>query len=107
MQVEGHDDVWAIGDCAAVPDPANPGQSCPPTAQHAMRQDSRVAGNVAAALGHGERRRFTFKTLGLVVDLGRRRAIGSGPTDAHGRDRRSRRVLSRAAPSERIHPATG
>jgi NADH:ubiquinone reductase (H+-translocating) len=75
MQVVGRDDVWAIGDCAAVPDPANPGQACPPTAQHAMRQGTRLARNVAAALGHGAGRPFTFKTLGLVVDLGRRQAV--------------------------------
>jgi NADH dehydrogenase len=75
MRVTGRDDVWAIGDCAAVPDPANPGRPCPPTAQHAMRQGARLAGNVAAALGHGELRPFTFKTIGLVVDLGRRQAV--------------------------------
>jgi NADH dehydrogenase len=75
MQVKGREGVWAIGDCAAVPDPANPGRSCPPTAQHAMRQGTRLAGNVAAALGHGRKRPFTFKTLGLVVDLGRRQAV--------------------------------
>jgi NADH:quinone reductase (non-electrogenic) len=75
MQVRGRDDVWSIGDCAAVPDPANPGQACPPTAQHAMRQGRRLADNIAAALGHGERRPFTFKTIGLVVELGRRRAV--------------------------------
>jgi NADH:ubiquinone reductase (H+-translocating) len=75
MQVRGREDVWAIGDCAGVPDPANPGEPCPPTAQHAMRQGTLVGGNVAAALGHGKRRPFTFKTLGLVVDLGRRQAV--------------------------------
>jgi NADH dehydrogenase len=75
MQVTGRNDVWAIGDCAAVPDPANPGRPCPPTAQHAMRQGTHVAGNVAAALGHGEPQSFTFRTIGLVVDLGRRQAV--------------------------------
>jgi NADH dehydrogenase len=40
-----------------------------------MRQGARVAGNIAAALGHGDRRPFTFKTIGLVVDLGRRQAV--------------------------------
>lgn len=72
MQVEGRDNVWAIGNCAAVPDPANPDGW---TAQHAMRQGHHVAGNVAAALGQGKRRPFTFKTLGLVVDLGRHQAV--------------------------------
>jgi NADH dehydrogenase len=40
-----------------------------------MRQGALVANNVAAALGHGQREPFTFKTIGLVVDLGRRKAV--------------------------------
>ena len=76
MQVAGHDDVWAIGDCAAVPDPARSGQPCPPTAQHAIRQGRVVARNVAAALGAGGRkRRFRYKTKGVFVDMGRRKAV--------------------------------
>jgi NADH:ubiquinone reductase (H+-translocating) len=75
MQVEGHRGVWAMGDCAAVPDPAEPGQKCPSTAQHAMRQSDCLSNNIAAALGHGKQRPFAFKTLGLVVDLGRRQAV--------------------------------
>ncbi len=75
MEVEGRDDVWAMGDCAAVPDPAQAGRACPPTAQHAMRQGTRVARNVAAALGHGRKRPFRFRTIGMVVDLGRRQAV--------------------------------
>jgi NADH dehydrogenase len=78
-QVEGFDDVWAIGDAAAIPDPARPGQPSPPTAQHALRQARTVAKNVAAALGGGDagRRReaFTYKTLGVFVDMGRHRAV--------------------------------
>jgi NADH:ubiquinone reductase (H+-translocating) len=75
LQVEGRTDIWAIGDCAAVPNPADPGRPCPPTAQHAMRQGTHAARNVAAALGHGRRRPFRFRTIGLVVDLGRRQAV--------------------------------
>jgi NADH dehydrogenase len=77
MQVEGHADVWAIGDAAAVPDPARKGQPSPPTAQHAMRQGRRVARNVAAALGVGRRRPFRYRTLGVFVDMGRREAVAS------------------------------
>jgi NADH dehydrogenase len=81
MQVEGHDNVWAIGDCAAVPDPARKGEPCPPTAQHAIRQGRVVAHNVAAALGAGGRKkRFTYKTKGVFVDMGRREAVAmTGP----------------------------
>jgi NADH dehydrogenase len=82
LQVAGFDNVWAIGDCAAVPDPARKGQPCPPTAQHAIRQ-GRVAGrNVAGALGGSGRRRrkFTYKTKGVFVDMGRRKAVATtGP----------------------------
>jgi NADH dehydrogenase len=76
-QVEGFRDVWAIGDAAAVPDPARPGQPSPPTAQHALRQARTVARNVAAALGGGELRRqpFRYRTLGVFVDMGRHQAV--------------------------------
>ena len=48
LHVQGEDGVWAIGDSAAVPDPARPGRPCPPTSQHAIRQGRTVARNVAA-----------------------------------------------------------
>ncbi len=81
LQVKGFEDVWAIGDCAAVPDPARKGSPCPPTAQHAIRQGRVVARNVAGALGGGDRaRRFTYKTKGVFVDMGRRKAVATtGP----------------------------
>jgi NADH dehydrogenase len=78
MRVHGHPAVWAVGDAAAVPDPARKGQSCPPTGQHALRQGRRVARNVAAELGAGGRvRPFTYRTLGVFVDLGRYEAVAS------------------------------
>ena len=76
MRVPGFDGVWAIGDAAAVPDPAAGGKRpSPPTAQHALRQGRLVAANVAAALGHGNLRKFTYKTLGVFVDMGRHQAV--------------------------------
>jgi NADH dehydrogenase len=77
MQVPGHDNVWAIGDAAAVPDPARKGQPSPPTAQHGLRQGRAVAKNVAAAVGRGRPRPFTYRTLGVFVDLGRHQAVAS------------------------------
>jgi NADH:quinone reductase (non-electrogenic) len=74
-QVQGRSDVWAVGDAAAVPDPARPGNSTPPTCQHALRQGRTVARNVAAALGAGRRKPFTYKTLGVFVDMGRHQAV--------------------------------
>ena len=76
MQAEGVDGVWAIGDAAAVPDPAQGLRApTPPTAQHAIRQGRRVARNVAAALGRGRRRPFRYRTLGVFVDMGRGEAV--------------------------------
>ncbi|MBV9214484.1 MAG: NAD(P)/FAD-dependent oxidoreductase [Actinobacteria bacterium] len=76
MQVDGHPGVWAVGDCAAVPDPAKGGRApSPPTAQHALRQGRRVADNVAAAMGRGRPRRFRYRTKGVFVDMGRHKAV--------------------------------
>ncbi|MFL5817672.1 MAG: NAD(P)/FAD-dependent oxidoreductase [Conexibacter sp.] len=78
MRVRDHQNVWAIGDAAAVPDPARKGQASPPTAQHAIRQGRRVARNVAAVLGAGGRvKPFTYKTKGVFVDMGRHQAVAS------------------------------
>jgi NADH:ubiquinone reductase (H+-translocating) len=74
-KVEGRENVWAIGDSAAVPDPAKPGSATPPTCQHALRQGRTVAGNVAAALGAGRQKPFTYKTLGVFVDMGHQKAV--------------------------------
>ncbi len=78
MRVRGHENVWAVGDAAAVPDPARKGEPSPPTAQHAIRQGRRVARNVAAELGAGGSvKPFTYKTLGVFVDMGRHQAVAS------------------------------
>jgi len=75
MRVQGYEHVWAIGDCAAVPDPARKGQPCPPTAQHAIRQGRLVARNVAATLGTGWVRPFRYRTNGVVAELGDTEAV--------------------------------
>src|SRR3954447_16115698 len=76
MKVESVDGVWAIGDAAAVPDPAQRlKRSTPPTAQHAIRQGRRVARNVAATLGRGRVQPFRYRTLGVFVDMGRGEAV--------------------------------
>jgi NADH dehydrogenase len=67
--------VWALGDCAVVPD-ARTGKPHPPTAQHALREGKVVARNVEAAVrGTGRRVPFTFTTLGLLAAIGRRTGV--------------------------------
>ena len=87
MQVEGLTGVWAVGDCAAVPDPNHDGaRACPPTAQHAVRQGKVVAHNIAAQLGVAARPRpFGYKAKASFVNLGRYKAVGKlGPAAFRG-----------------------
>ena len=87
MRVEGLSGVWAIGDCAAVPDPGKDGRGpCPPTAQHAVRQGPAVAHNIAAELGVATRpRRFGYRARAAFVNLGRYKAVGKlGPASFRG-----------------------
>jgi NADH:ubiquinone reductase (H+-translocating) len=74
LRVEGLDSVWAIGDCAAAPDPR--GGTCPPTAQHAVRQGPVAARNIAAELGIGTPEPFTYRSEASFVNLGRYKAVG-------------------------------
>ncbi|GAA1823258.1 NAD(P)/FAD-dependent oxidoreductase [Planosporangium flavigriseum] len=77
LNVPGHPDVYACGDAAAVPDPAQPGDITPMTAQHAQRQGKLVARNIAASYGQGFRRSYRHRELGFVVDLGGRDAVAN------------------------------
>jgi NADH dehydrogenase len=74
LRVQGLDSVWAIGDCAAAPDPR--GGLCPPTAQHAVRQGPVVARNIAAELGIGSPSPFEYRSEASFVNLGRYKAVG-------------------------------
>src|SRR5919112_1151086 len=70
LTVPGHPDVYAIGDAAAVPDLTMPGQIAGMTAQHATRQGTTAAHNIAASYGQCRRRAYKHHDLGFVVDLG-------------------------------------
>ena len=75
LRVPDWPDVWAVGDCAFVPDMRNPGKSHPPTAQHAMREGKIVAQNIAAALVDRPLKSFSFRTIGLLASIGRRMGV--------------------------------
>ena len=70
MSVPGAPDIYACGDCAAVPDLTRPGQVCGMTAQHAQRQGKQVARNMAASLGTGKAKPYKHHDEGFLVDLG-------------------------------------
>jgi NADH dehydrogenase len=75
LQVSDWPDVWAVGDCAFVPDIRNPGKSHPPTAQHAIREGKVVAQNIAATLLGRRLKPFSFRTIGLLASIGRRAGV--------------------------------
>jgi NADH dehydrogenase len=70
LRVEGFDDVWSLGDCAAVPNTRTPGHTDPPTCQHALRQARRLAKNLT-----GEPKPYGYRMLGQVATLGRFKGI--------------------------------
>jgi NADH dehydrogenase len=74
LRVEGLEGVWALGDCAAVPDPG--GGFAPPSAQHGIRQARTVARNVAASLGIGSPRPYRYSSRTAFVNLGQYKAVG-------------------------------
>ena len=73
MHVVGTPHLWALGDCAAVPQPD--GIMSPPTAQHALRQAQTCASNILATLRGTPLRRFSFTGLGKLASLGHRSAV--------------------------------
>jgi NADH dehydrogenase len=75
LQVPEWPGVWALGDCALVPDPLAPGTFYPPTAQHAIRQAGVLASNIVATLRGRALRPFRFRTLGLLAAIGRRTGV--------------------------------
>ncbi len=84
LRVQGQDGVWALGDCAAVPEPG-PRGTAPPTAQHGIRQGRVVADNVAAALRGNPPRRYRYSSRTAFVNLGRYKAVGRiGPFTFRG-----------------------
>jgi NADH dehydrogenase len=74
LAVPGWPGVWAVGDCAVVPD-RRTGKPHPPTAQHALREAKVVAKNIVAALEGRALNPFDFRTIGQLAAIGRRTGV--------------------------------
>jgi NADH dehydrogenase len=80
LRVEGSQDVWALGDCAHVPNEATPRAADPPTCQHALRQARRLARNLSGAPAP-----YRYRSRGQAATLGRDRGIvAAGPLRLRG-----------------------
>jgi NADH dehydrogenase len=73
MRAVGRTNIWAGGDCAAVPHPK--GGNCPPLAVYAMTQGQQIAKNIAATVEGKNLKPYRFTGIGDACSLGRRRAV--------------------------------
>jgi NADH:quinone reductase (non-electrogenic) len=73
LNLAGHAQLWALGDCAAVVDSVS-GKSCPPTAQFARREAEVLARNIRAHLENRPKERFHFESLGALCVIGHQTA---------------------------------
>jgi NADH:ubiquinone reductase (H+-translocating) len=72
LAVDGMAGVWALGDGAAVPNTATPGETDPATCQHALRQARRLARNL-----RGTPEPYRYRTRGQMATLGSRHGIAT------------------------------
>jgi len=76
LEVPGFAGLWAMGDCAAVPD-AKTGELQPPTAQHALRQARHAAKNIEAVPAGHQKKPFRFSTIGQLASIGHRHGVAN------------------------------
>ncbi len=81
MQVSGHAGVWALGDCAEIPQPGGKGTYAP-TAQNATREGKLLAANIVSTLRNGPLQEFRYTPVGELALVGRH----SGVARVYGRN---------------------
>jgi NADH dehydrogenase len=70
LRVLEHTNIWAAGDCAAVPDLVE-GGTCPPNAQHGLREGRQLADNLVAVVRGQRPQPFRNRMIGEALTLGR------------------------------------
>lgn len=76
MLVQGHENVWAFGDCASVPN-AYDGKPSPTLGQFAVRQSKQMAKNLLATIAGRETEPFSYHTRGMFAAIGSGKAVGN------------------------------
>ncbi|HEV7302145.1 MAG TPA: NAD(P)/FAD-dependent oxidoreductase [Tepidisphaeraceae bacterium] len=76
MRSTSHPYVWALGDCAAVPDPSVPDKFYPPLAQHAIREARLLADNILCAMEGKPTQVFKYESKGTLASLGQFKGVG-------------------------------
>ena len=70
----GHSGIWALGDCALVPN-AHDGKPAPPTAQFAVREGVLLASNLLAALRGEPTKAFSHQSSGAMASIGHMKGV--------------------------------
>lgn len=74
MRAKGRSDIWALGDCASIPDPS--GHPYPMLAQHAIREGPQLARNISATIHGQPLEPFVYQTKGTLAALGHFKGVG-------------------------------
>ena len=74
MLARGRTNVWALGDCASIPDPE--GKPYPQLAQHALREARVLAHNIVSTVNNRPTKPFVYNTLGTLAALGHYDGVG-------------------------------
>jgi len=74
LSVPGHAGLWALGDCAAVPN-AHDHSTSPPTAQFAVRQARHLATCLIAQAKGQASTPFKYKSRGMMASIGHLKGV--------------------------------
>ncbi|HLW00231.1 MAG TPA: NAD(P)/FAD-dependent oxidoreductase [Ktedonobacterales bacterium] len=75
-RLPGYTDVWAIGDCASIPQPGK-NEPYPPLAQNATREGQAVARNIVATLRREALEPFVYRPIGELAMVGKHTGVAS------------------------------
>lgn len=76
MAVAGYEGLWALGDCARVPN-AKDGALSPPTAQFAVRQGRHLATTIARSVAGRPTKPFAYRARGSMASVGHLNGVAS------------------------------
>lgn len=78
MSISGFPGLWAIGDCALVPN-AFDDKLSPPTAQFAIREGHQLAANIARSVEGVETQPFNYQSKGSMATIGHLNGVAELP----------------------------
>lgn len=74
LAVPGEEGIWALGDCAVVPNGAT-GERSPTTAQFAVQQADELARNIVRSVRGEPLKNFSYIARGQLAAIGHRKAV--------------------------------